>query len=193
MPSLRSIVPCPASRTKLPDCGHHAADLLARLSSFRSWLRWWSGPLICNEIFPPSATSIRPLERTDDEGGTTDSRAAHRHLARASGGGEVCRSVPKARDVAADKEPRGPACSSLTRSSYPCWLSSPSPSPFGRVWQTRQAVGRLQIRCLPRSARQPLRVAYPLGRTLVTTRGNFQIRFSHSMRRIFQSADRCCT
>ena len=35
----------------------------------------------CHGIFPPSAIRVRPMERTDDEEGTTDGRADHWHLA----------------------------------------------------------------------------------------------------------------
>ena len=37
--------------------------------------------LTCHGIFPPSAIRVRPMERTDDEEGTTDGRADHWHLA----------------------------------------------------------------------------------------------------------------
>jgi len=45
--------------------------------------------LTCHGIFPPSAIRVRPMERTDDEEGTTDGRADYRHLAGARGGREV--------------------------------------------------------------------------------------------------------
>ena len=35
----------------------------------------------CHGIFPPSAIRVRPIERTDDEEGTTDGRADHWHPA----------------------------------------------------------------------------------------------------------------
>ena len=38
-------------------------------------------PLTCHGSFPPSAIRVRPMERTDDEEGTTDGRADHWHLA----------------------------------------------------------------------------------------------------------------
>ena len=37
--------------------------------------------LTCHGIFPPSAIRVRPMERTDDEEGTTDGRADHWYLA----------------------------------------------------------------------------------------------------------------
>jgi len=37
--------------------------------------------LTCHGIFPPSAIRVWPMERTDDEEGTTDGRTDHRDLA----------------------------------------------------------------------------------------------------------------
>ncbi|WP_235933424.1 hypothetical protein, partial [Paragemmobacter ruber] len=48
-------------------CGYKAARTITQVT--------------CHGIFPPSAIRVRPMERTDDEEGTTDGRADHWHLA----------------------------------------------------------------------------------------------------------------
>jgi transposase InsO family protein len=42
---------------------------------------WTAEGLTCHGIFPPPTIRVRPIERTDDEEGTTDGRADHWHLA----------------------------------------------------------------------------------------------------------------